>query len=116
MAEHASANLASGCANKITVRMVTIDVTARRVRVGRQSIRLSALEFDVLVYLACRPGKFASVPDLLRNVWGGEQIGTTNQVHCCLKRLRRKLANASSKAEKLIERHHKHYRMVAGEE
>ncbi|MGI9645980.1 MAG: response regulator transcription factor [Ilumatobacteraceae bacterium] len=48
---------------------LTIDEGSRDVRVGEQTIALTALEFDVLAYLARSPRQVFSRDQLLRSVW-----------------------------------------------
>jgi DNA-binding response OmpR family regulator len=71
---------------------LTIDVDAREVRRHDAVVRLTAREFDLLVFLASSPGQVFSADQLLRDVWGSDpdwQRPTTVGEH--VYRLRRKL-------------------------
>lgn len=61
---------------------------------------LTALESDVLSYLARNAGKVVSPAELIREVWKYDAAAgdIANQVNCCVKRLRRKLG-ASHRGE-----------------
>jgi DNA-binding response OmpR family regulator len=48
---------------------LTIDRTARSVTLGGRALRLTTLEFDLLAFLAARPGQAFSRGELLRSVW-----------------------------------------------
>jgi PAS domain S-box-containing protein len=48
---------------------VSIDLAARRASLDQTPIDLTAKEFDLLAFLAARPGHVFSRPDLLRSVW-----------------------------------------------
>jgi two-component system, OmpR family, copper resistance phosphate regulon response regulator CusR len=53
----------------LQVADLTIDLASRRVRRGAQEIELTPREFDLLVYLARRPGATVSREMLERDVW-----------------------------------------------
>jgi two-component system OmpR family response regulator len=70
---------------------LVIDTAARRVTVDGAEVALTFLEYELLVFLAARPGRVFSRAELLQHVWGYERIvgGRTVDVH--VKRLRAKL-------------------------
>ncbi|MDZ7674106.1 MAG: EAL domain-containing protein [Acidimicrobiales bacterium] len=53
----------------LTVGRLTIDLRARQVRDGRRTLDLTGKEFDLLAFLAARPGHVFSRTELLRAVW-----------------------------------------------
>lgn len=72
---------------------VVIDESARRVRVGGRGVPLTLKEFDLLAYLARRPGRVVSRVELMRAVWHTNLLrpgDRTIDVH--VRRLRAKLA------------------------
>ncbi|MBI4674203.1 MAG: winged helix-turn-helix transcriptional regulator [Chloroflexi bacterium] len=74
-----------------------IEVEARRVWNGEQQVRLTRLEFEVLVYLARRAGKVVTFQELWRAVWDNElKPGKTEQqaVRQAIKRVRGKLGES----------------------
>ncbi len=66
------------------------------------SIHLSALEFDVLVTLANRPGRVWTRTQLLDNAWGGDFAGDERIVDSYIKRLRHKLGQGNAEAYSFI--------------
>jgi len=48
----------------------SIDLDARSVKVRGQEVHLTPKEFDLLVYLARRPGKVVTHRTLLAAIWG----------------------------------------------
>lgn len=71
-----------------------VDLAARLVTVGDSSVSLTTKEFDLLAYLASRPGKAFSREELLRSVWNSTsawQRPTTVTEH--VRRLRAKLGD-----------------------
>ena len=73
---------------------LSIDVTARRARVGEEALVLSPLEFDLLFRLARSAGEVLERDVLLRDVWGYEHAGYARTVDSHVTRVRKKLAQA----------------------
>jgi DNA-binding response OmpR family regulator len=70
-----------------------LDMAMRRVHLDGRRLPLTALEFEVLAYLARHAGRVVSSAELLREVWrcstdGG---GSKDQLKSAIKRLRRKI-------------------------
>jgi DNA-binding response OmpR family regulator len=86
----ARGRLASGV---LMVGELTLDPSARTVRMGDRPIALSAKEFALLHALARQPTRVFSKAELLRDVWGYRSLGATRTVdaHAC--RLRKKLGS-----------------------
>ena len=76
----------------VQVGDLTVDPATRAVRLAGRPVELSAKEFALLHALASDPARVHPKPELLRDVWGYQAVGTTRTVdtHAC--RLRRKLA------------------------
>ena len=72
---------------------VTIDVAARRVRDGDDLVHLTPTEFDLLAFLAERPGTVFTREQLLGQVWGYHDGGGARTVDSHVRALRRKLGN-----------------------
>jgi len=68
-----------------------IDIDARIVSVGGRAVHLTPKEFDVLVYLAERPGKVVAHRPLLGAVWGGESTEQVEYLRVVVAQLRKKL-------------------------
>lgn len=70
-----------------------IDVQGRRVHRGEDEIHLTRTEFDLLVFLACRPRTAFSRDALLEHVWGWAAGLESRTVDTHVKALRRKLGS-----------------------
>ena len=60
------------------------------VRDGR-SVSLTTLEFDLLYFLAARPGRVFSREALMEQVWGSDRVVDERSIDSLVSRLRRKL-------------------------
>ena len=68
-----------------------VDTAAREAAFRARSLTLTPREFDLLAFLAQRPGKVLSREELLRKVWGYDYVGETRTVDVHIRRLRAKL-------------------------
>jgi DNA-binding response OmpR family regulator len=73
---------------------VTIDVGRREVRIDDQPVEFTTKEFDLLRYLAERPGLAMSRQQILDNVWGYDWYGDARTVDVHIAQVRKKLGNA----------------------
>ena len=78
---------------------VTINRERFEVRVRGEVLDLTFKEFELLEYLAARPGKVCSRRDLLSEVWGYDFFGGTRTVDVHIRRLRGKLGHAAHSIE-----------------
>jgi two-component system, OmpR family, response regulator VicR len=76
---------------RITLADAVIDFGTFKATRGRQDLRLSRREFDLLSYLAEREGLVVPRGELLKEVWGFPDEPTTRAVDYAIRRLRRKL-------------------------
>ena len=83
----------SGSSDPATVRLgaLTLDTGTYRVTVLGRPLDLTYKEFELLRYLAERPGRVFTRPALLREVWGYDFYGGTRTVDVHVRRLRAKL-------------------------
>lgn len=81
----------AGEGEPITRGSLVID-PARRV-VEREGARcdLTTLEFDLLYFLAMRPGRVFSRDDLLHHVWGEDRVVDARSIDSLISRLRRRI-------------------------
>ena len=70
---------------------VVIDFHGRHATRGGQDLGLSHREFEVLQYLADRPGRVVTRDELLEEVWGYRDMPLTRSVDISIARLRRKI-------------------------
>jgi two-component system KDP operon response regulator KdpE len=69
----------------------TVDLAAKRVRVGERDVRLTPTEWGVLELLVRNPGRLVSQRQLLQEVWGPAYGRETHYCRVYLAQLRRKL-------------------------
>ena len=82
-------------AGPLTVGALQVDLPARRVTLSGSSIDLSPKEFDLLAYLAARPGVVVSKRELLAQVWRMPYAGADKTVDVHLSWLRSKLGESA---------------------
>jgi two-component system KDP operon response regulator KdpE len=70
---------------------VQIDFEARRVTVSGKQIRLTATEFDLLLYFATNANRTISHRELLSAVWGSEHVDERKYLRVFINRLRKKI-------------------------
>jgi len=68
-----------------------IDPARRRAGLAGRELDLTTLEFDLLIFLARRPGKVYSREQLLEHVWGRDRYVDPRSIDSLVSRLRRKL-------------------------
>ncbi len=83
----------SGPSHPSSVRLgpIVLDVDAYRVAVHGRPLDLTFREFELLRFLAERPGRVFTRPTLMREVWGFDFFGGTRTVDVHVRRLRAKL-------------------------
>ena len=86
--------------NLVELGELKVDLLAREVKRGEESIELTAREFGLLEYLLRSPGRVIPRTQLLEHVWGYDFDPGSNVVDVTVRRLRRKLAPG---ADELIE-------------
>ncbi len=69
----------------------SIDIDSYRVSASGKALDLTFKEFELLRFLAERPGRVSTRPALLREVWGYDFYGGTRTVDVHVRRLRAKL-------------------------
>jgi DNA-binding response OmpR family regulator len=70
-----------------------LDRTTRRVTLDGEPVHLTPLEFDLVWYLATRPGRVATREELLEQVWGYSVPSGARTVDSHVRSVRRKLGN-----------------------
>jgi DNA-binding response OmpR family regulator len=88
-------------AEPIEIGDLVIDPASRIVTRAGAEIPLTQLEFDLLAFLAARPGQAFSRDQLMQNVWGSDGFNDTGTVTVHVRRLRAKLGE--DKGPDLIE-------------
>jgi DNA-binding response OmpR family regulator len=73
---------------------VELDATTRRVRVAGELVHLTPIEFDLVHYLAARPGRVSTREELLAQVWGYDVPSGARTVDSHIRTVRRKLGSS----------------------
>lgn len=83
----------------ITFRNLKIDIPRHRIEVSRKEVKLTPMEFKLLITLLERKGRVQSRERLLDDVWGISSEVTTRTVDTHIKSLRQKLLSAGDYIE-----------------
>lgn len=92
-----------------------IDLTAHQVTVQDREVHLTPKEFDLLVYLARRPGKVVSHRALLGSIWGGNSTEQVEYLRVFVGQLRKKLEPDASSPRYILTEPWVGYRFQATE-
>jgi DNA-binding response OmpR family regulator len=90
-AEFVSASREKTLPNEISFRGLELNLDQRLITIEGKAIPLTAVEFDLLAYLAQRPGKVFDREHLLKNVWGYQSSSAGYVVNSHMSRLRAKI-------------------------
>jgi DNA-binding response OmpR family regulator len=86
----------------VTAGALRIDPAARSVALNGASINLTAREFDLLLFLARRPGQVFTREQLLDQVWGYTFASDMSTVTVHIRRLREKIEEDSTAPRRLL--------------
>ncbi|HYA25744.1 MAG TPA: response regulator transcription factor [Terriglobales bacterium] len=92
-----------------------IDTAARKVTVRKHEVRLTPKEFELLVYLARRPGKVINHRTLLGAIWGGQSTEQVEYLRVFVGQLRKKLEPDASSPRYIVTEPWVGYRFEPGE-
>lgn len=92
-----------------------IDTAAHKVTVRGAEVRLTPKEFELLVYLARRPGKVIQHRALLGAIWGGQSTEQTEYLRVFVGQLRKKLETDTSSPRYIVTEPWVGYRFEPGE-
>jgi two-component system, OmpR family, KDP operon response regulator KdpE len=92
-----------------------IDTAAHKVTVRRKEVRLTPKEFDLLVFLARRPGKVVNHRTLLGAIWGGQSTEQVEYLRVFVGQLRKKLEPDAASPRYLVTEPWVGYRFEPGE-
>ena len=81
---------------RLEVGDLVVDLRARTVELAGEPLELRPREFDLLAYLAARPGEVVTKRTLLAEVWQQPMGGADKTVDVHLSWLRRKLGETAS--------------------
>ncbi len=89
--ERDSVDPATATAAPVHIGSVVLDPTTRRVQCDGKPVHLTPTEFDLVAYLAARPGRVATREELLAQVWGYDIPSGARTVDSHIRSIRRKL-------------------------
>jgi two-component system, OmpR family, KDP operon response regulator KdpE len=92
-----------------------IDTAARKVAVRNSEVHLTPKEFELLVYLARRPGKVVNHRTLLSAIWGGQSAEQVEYLRVFVGQLRKKLEPDASSPRYIVTEPWVGYRFEPGE-
>ncbi len=90
---------------------LSIDQARREVKVGGKDIRLTPIEYRLLVFLAANAGKVLTHRQILKEVWGPPYEGETHNLRVFMAALRRKIENDPARPRLLLTESGVGYRM-----
>jgi DNA-binding response OmpR family regulator len=76
---------------RIEVGGLRVDPSRRTVELQGRPVALTTLEFDLLYFLAARPGRVFSREALMEQVWGSDRVVDERSIDSLVSRLRHKL-------------------------
>jgi DNA-binding response OmpR family regulator len=81
---------------RLVFRQLAINIDGREVTLNDKPLNLTALEFNILYFLASHPGQAWSRPQLIQKIWGCDYVGDGRVVDVHIGQLRKKMeADAS---------------------
>jgi DNA-binding response OmpR family regulator len=75
----------------LTIKNIIIDTERREVRVNNELVFFTALEFDLLYFLAKNEGKVWTRKELIENVWCDDAVGDSRVVDVHIGQIRKKI-------------------------
>jgi DNA-binding response OmpR family regulator len=76
---------------RLVFKQLAINPEGREVTLNDKPLNLTALEFNILHFLASHPGQAWSRPQLIQKIWGCEYVGDGRVVDVHIGQLRKKL-------------------------
>ena len=78
---------------ELTYENYIIDLNKRIVKDEKEEIKLTTLEFDLLLLFLTNKNKTFSGDEILKNIWGDDYFGSDRAVDDLVRRLRKKMKN-----------------------
>ncbi|MYC00820.1 MAG: winged helix-turn-helix transcriptional regulator [Chloroflexi bacterium] len=94
---------------------LVVDFAARRVSLADNPVRLTQLEYRLLVDLCKHAGRVRTHAELLRSAWGPAHPGRSGAVRTVIKQLRRKLGDNADQPSYIYSEPRVGYRMAQPE-
>jgi two-component system, OmpR family, response regulator len=84
--------------NFLHVGELNLDRITREVTCHRQTVELTAREFNLLEYLMRSPGRVSTRTQIMGHVWGYDFNPNTNVVDVCIQRIRKKIESLAGQS------------------
>jgi DNA-binding response OmpR family regulator len=84
-------NMPAESPNTYQVGGLTIDDDRKEVRVDGELVKLTPIEYNILLLLTRHPGKVFSIEQIYQNIWNEEAIGADNTVAVHIRHIREKI-------------------------
>lgn len=81
---------------RLVFDQLVIDPARREVTLNNELVPLTALEFDLLHFLACHPGRVLRRSELIQEVWEYDYVGDQRVVDVHIGQIRKKIETDSS--------------------
>ncbi|KAF5049594.1 KDP operon transcriptional regulatory protein KdpE [anaerobic digester metagenome] len=94
---------------------LTIDFDKRLVQVGDEDVHLTQSEYKIVCLLAQYAGRVLTYDFIIREIWGPEASGDTQNLRANMAKIRRKLEKNPAKPRYIFTEVGVGYRMVEGE-
>lgn len=91
---------------------VVVDLATKTVTRGGSRVHLTPTEWRMLEHLARHPGALVTRQDLLREIWGSEQVSDSGYLRLYMSQLRKKLERSPASPEHLLTESGMGYRLV----
>lgn len=91
---------------------VVVDLATKAVTRGGARVHLTPTEWRMLEHLSRHPGSLVTRQDLLREIWGSEQVSDSGYLRLYMSQLRKKLERRPSAPEHLLTEAGMGYRLV----
>ena len=78
-------------ANVFTVGGLSIDDDLKQVTVDGEPVKMTPIEYNILLLLVKNPGKVFSIEQIYENIWNEEAIGADNTVAVHIRHIREKI-------------------------
>jgi two-component system copper resistance phosphate regulon response regulator CusR len=96
----------------LTAGPLILETRARRARIGRREIALTAKEYSLVEFLVRHAGEVVSRSDIAEHVWDDHYDPMSNVVDVYIQRLRRKLEEAGADGSLIRTRRGEGYQLV----
>lgn len=91
---------------------VTIDLSTKSVTLAGERVHLTPTEWSMLEHLSRHPGALVTRQDLLKEIWGSDQVSDSGYLRLYMSQLRKKLEREPSAPVHLVTESGMGYRLV----